>query len=292
MMRDYHAQEYRHAVARLRSKNLDLGERQIDCGAGFITIFYVKQLTDRALLSELVIKPLQQCKKRQAMTASDLIRDVLFADDCAIDADESKIEQYILSGMTVLLLPHGREYVVVNLKLVEKRSTAEPVIMYTVRGPRDAFVENLDSNLSLIRYRLKSESVRIEMTKVGKRSKTDVAVIYLEDIANNTAVAEIKKRLGAIDTDGLCSSGELQAFLRNSKANIFPQTGIIERSDMACGALLEGKVIVLMDGDPWALVAPKVFSEYLWSCDDYPSSCRRCMWPSSPITTTSCRGRI
>jgi spore germination protein KA/spore germination protein len=169
----------------------------------------------------------------------------------------------------VLLFSHSREYIVINLKLVEKRSTTEPAMMYTVRGPRDAFVENLDSNLSLIRYRLKSESVRIEMMEVGKRSRTEVAVIYLEDVANNTAVAEIKKRIGAIDADGLCSSGEQQSFLSNSKANLFPQMGIIDRSDMACGALLEGKVIVLMDGDPWALVAPKVFSEYLWSCDDY-----------------------
>jgi spore germination protein KA/spore germination protein len=69
--------------------------------------------------------------------------------------------------------------------------------------------------------------------------------------------------------DGLSSSGELQAFLLNNKISLFPQMGIIERSDMACGALLEGKVVVVMDGSPWALVAPKVFSEFIWTCDDF-----------------------
>ena len=89
-------------------------------------------------------------------------------------------------------------------------------------------------------------------------------MLYFEDIANDTCVQEVIKRISNINVDGLCSSGELQAFLLNQKLNLFPQMGIIERSDMACGALLEGKVIILMDGSPWALVVPKVFSEFLW----------------------------
>jgi hypothetical protein len=172
--------------------------------------------------------------------------------------------------MTVLLFSEDRRYVVVNLKKVEKRSTTEPVMTYTIRGPRDSLVESLDSNLSLIRYRIKSESLRIDMLQVGRRNHTQIAVIYFEDIANDQTVAEIKKRIDAIDVDRLSSSGELQAYLLNNKISLFPQIGIVERSDTACGALLEGKVIVLMDGSPWALVvAPKVFTEYLWSCDDF-----------------------
>jgi spore germination protein KA/spore germination protein len=141
--------------------------------------------------------------------------------------------------------------------------------MYTLRGPKDAFIEDVDSNLSLIRSRLKNENLRIDWQEVGQRTKTPVAVIYFEDIANNTCVSEIKKRIGAIDIDGLSSSGQLQDFLLNKNTNLFPQMGVTERSDMACGALLEGKVIVLMDGSCWALIGPKVFTEYLWASDDF-----------------------
>lgn len=261
--------QYDNIINKIKSKNLSIGERQIHYGSGTISIFYVKQLTDRVSLSELVIKPLMQCKKNHALRASEVVQNLIFADDCILDVDANKIEQFILNGMTVILFSNDTEYIVVNLKQVEKRTTTEPVMMYTIRGPRDAFVENLDSNLSLIRYRLNTDSLRIEMLKAGKRGKVSIAVIYLEDVANNTAVSEVKKRINEIDTDGLCSTGELQAFMLSNKTNIFPEMGVIERSDMACGALLEGKVIILMDGDPWALVAPKVFSEYLWACDDF-----------------------
>lgn len=259
---------YENTINRIKSKNLNLCERRLDYGSGSITIFYIRQLTDRAGLSELVIKPLLQCSKEQGLNALDAAN-IIFADDCFIEKDENNIERHILKGMSVMLFSGGADYLVVNLKKAEERNTSVPEFTYTIRGPRDAFVEHLDANLSLIRYRIKDESLKIDMTEVGKRNKSAVAVIYLEEVANNACVLEIKKRIAAVDVDGLCSSGELQAFMQNSQANLFPQMGIIERSDMACGALLEGKVIILMDGDPWALVAPKVFCEYLWPCDDF-----------------------
>ncbi len=256
-------------LKRIRSKSMDLSERHLRFGTGTVVILYIKQLTDRKSLAEQVIKPLMQCDKSRNLSANEAAESVIFADDCTLCSDTSQIERHILDGMTVLLFSEDRQYVLVNLKQVEKRSTTEPVMTYTIRGPRDSLVENLDSNLSLIRYRIKCESLRVDMQRVGRRNQSQIAVIYFEDIANSQTVSEIKKRIGAIDVDGLSSSGELQAYLQNSKISLFPQMGIVERSDMACGALLEGKVIVLMDGSPWALVAPKVFSEYLWSCDDF-----------------------
>jgi spore germination protein KA len=256
-------------LIRIRSKSMDLTERRLRFGTGTVVILYIRQLTDRAALAEQVIKPLLQCDKSQNLSASDVVESVIFADDCQLSTDTSQIERHILEGMTVLLFSDDHQYVLINIKQVEKRSTTEPVMTYTIRGPRDSLVENLDSNISLIRYRLQCETLRIDMLRVGRRNHSKIAVIYFEDIANSQTVSEIKKRIGAIDVDGLSSSGELQAYLLNSKISLFPQMGIVERSDMACGALLEGKVIVLMDGSPWALVAPKVFTEYLWSCDDF-----------------------
>lgn len=260
---------YENMLNQIKRKNLNLGERQLTIGSSIVTILYIRQLTDKTALSEQVIKPLMRQQVGQSLKARDMVNSVLTVDDCQVDTDENKITQYILDGMTVLLFSGDDAYVIVNLKRVAHRSVTEPVMMYTIRGPRDAFNENLETNLSLIRYRLKSESLRIEMLEVGTRNKTAVAVVYFEDIANNNCVSEVKKRIDRINVDGLVSSGELQSFMQNNKASLFPQMGIIERSDMACGALLEGKVVILMDGDAWALVAPKVFNEFLWSCDDF-----------------------
>lgn len=255
-------------ISNIRNKSMDVMERTLNVGGSKATILYIRQLTDRAALSEHVIRPLVQYDGEHGVKASQLT-DIIYADECMLDTDVNQIEQYVLQGMAVILIPSDTEYAVINMRKVDKRAIPEPDTMYTLRGPKDSFIESLDTNLSLIRYRLKNANLKVDMLEVGERSKTSVAVLYFEDIANATCVSEVKKRISNINIDGFASSGELEAFLLNKKMSIFPQTGITERSDMACGALLEGKVIIIMDGNPWVLIAPKLFSEFLWACDDF-----------------------
>lgn len=254
----------------LKSKDLDFTERSIPFQCGMVKLFYILQLTDRAALTESIVKPLVlHCSSAQKpINAQMTIDGIIFADDCRIESDISRIEEFILSGMVVILFSTDKEYVVVNIKRVEHRSIPTPELTYTVRGPQDCFTENIDVNLSLIRYRLKDKNMQIKKYQVGVRTKAHVAVIYIEDIANNTVVAEVQKRIESIDVDGIGESGELQACLLNNKLQLFPQMGLVERSDMAFHSLLEGKVLVLIDGSGIALLAPKTFSEFFYSCDD------------------------
>jgi spore germination protein KA len=178
------------------------------------------------------------------------------------------ILDHILNGMAVILLSTDGQYVIVNLKRVEHRPVTAPEITYTIRGPRDCFVENLNVNLSLIRYRFQDPNLRIEMMQVGRRTKTGVAVIYMEDIANDAIVAEVKKRIDAIDIDAIWGTSELQHFLQGSKHALFPQLGTTERSDWACEAVVEGRVVILADGGHIALMAPQTFGEFMTACDD------------------------
>lgn len=261
-------QRYENIISAIRAKNMDIVQRTISLKAESISLFYIKELTDLTAISEYVIKPLASSNKETNVKAVDAAN-IISASECTLDSDEAKVEQYILNGMTVALISSDTQYLAIDVKKVEKRAIAVPEFTYTMRGPRDAFIENLDTNLSLVRYRIKDASLRVENMKVGRRTKTSIAILYLEDVANNTHVTEVKKRIAAINVDGIVSSGELEAYLLNKQTSIFPQMGIIERSDMACGAILEGKVVIIMDGSPWALVAPKVFSEFLWSCDDF-----------------------
>lgn len=251
-------------------KNHDIAERTIPFRRGTVKLFYIKQLTDRATLSETVIKPLvlHCASEKKNLKARMTTDEIIFVDDCRVESDIRKIKTLILSGMVVIIFSTDVEYVVVNLRKVEHRSIPTPHLQYTIRGPQDCFTENLDVNLSLIRYRIKDENMQIKRFEVGKRTKSNVAVIYIEDIANDTVVKEIQKRIENIDVDGIGESGELEAYLLNSKNQFFPNMGLVERSDMAFHSLLEGKVLVLIDGSGVALLAPRTFSEFFHSCDD------------------------
>lgn len=263
------SKRFNRIISSLKSKKIDYTKRIITFPGGMIAVLFIKELTQRRALSNLVIKPLVEHCHETNITSKTAVESIIYSDDCELESDENKIATYILSGMTILLFSNDIKYIVVNLKQVEKRAIPTPEVTYTIRGPKDCFIEDLDTNISLIRYRLKNENLRIEMLEVGERTKTRVAVVYMEDIVNNICVSEVKKRINNISIDGILESGELQAFMLNDKMNLFPQMGLIERSDMAGGALLEGKVVTIVDGSGWALVAPKVLSEFMWSCEDF-----------------------
>lgn len=262
--------KYHHILNEIKSKGFVLTERTIPFFGGTIEILYVKQLIDTTALSEQIVKPLvHYCSSIKAvLKAQHIMESVIYANDCHVEKEDSKIEGNILNGMAVILFSNDQNYIVANLKKIEHRAIPIPEITYTIRGPRDCLTENLDTNLTLIRYRLKDPNLKIDTFEVGKRTKTSVAVIYMQDIANDTAVKEIEKRIGQIDTDVMWGTGELQAFLLNSKHDLFPQMGTTERSDWACEAIVEGKVLILADGGQIGLIAPHTFGESLIACDD------------------------
>ncbi len=257
-------------IASLESNDQDFSVRSLAYSWGSVKLFYIAVLTDKAALTENIIKPLVQFYAASLRPAkAQLIKDgVIYVEDCTIETDVRKIETFILLGNVVILFSNDRRYIVANIKKVEQRPIPEPRLTYTIRGPQDCFNENLDTNLSLIRYRMKDKNLKIKNFVVGVRTKTRVAVIYIEDIANDTVVSEIQKRIEGIDIDGIGESGELQAFLLNNKFQLFPLMGLIERSDMAFHSLLDGKVLVVVDGSGIVLMAPKTFSEFFYSCDD------------------------
>ncbi len=261
---------YHDMVNKIKSKGFVLTERSIPFFGGTIEILYVKQLVDTQALADQIAKPLvHYCSTvKTPLKAKYAMESVIYANDCTLEQEDSKIEGYILNGMVVLLFSSEKHYIVANLKKIEHRSIPIPEITYTIRGPRDCFTENLDVNLTLIRYRLKDPNLKIDTFEVGQRTKTSVAVVYMQDIANETAVKEIEKRISQIDIDVIWGTGELQAFLLNNKHDLFPQMGTTERSDWACEAVVEGKVLIMADGGQIALIAPHTFSESLIACDD------------------------
>ncbi|MBE6828885.1 MAG: spore germination protein [Ruminococcaceae bacterium] len=247
----------------------DISKRTIANRHGKVCILFIKQLTDRMMLSEFIIKPLiEYSSSRHTLSAEELSDQVIYIDDCKTDEDFCKITEYLLNGLTVILLSWDESYLVANIKKVESKSVEDPELTYTLRGPRDSFTENLDTNLSLIRYRIKDPNLKIKMLEIGLRTKARISVSYIKDLADEKIVDEILRRIGNLEIEGLIDSGELQGLILNNKHSLFPQMGLVERSDMACSAMLRGKILIIAEGSCLALVAPKTFSEFFTSSDD------------------------
>lgn len=238
-----------------------------------IYLLYISQLTDRERLSQDIIRPILQYNAvNEDISSVVLASSIISVDNVELDYDENNILDYILNGKSVILASNETQYIVADTLKIEKRNIQLPEVETTLRGSKDAFTENLDSNLSLIRYRLKDSALAIEKFVIGKRTKTNIAVVYISDIANKSIVNDIKEKLQNIKVDGVNDSGYIQKFILNNSSDLFPQMGIAERSVTACDNILEGKVCIIVEGNNLALIAPKVFIEFLDSGEDHYSN--------------------
>lgn len=269
---DVNKNHYEKLLKNLNIESRDIQKRELKNGTENLSVLFIKQLTDAKKLETNVINQVQSyIDNNNGLVANhlEILKMIEFRCDCILDNNEESIIGYILNGMTLLIFSNSKYFIAINLKKVEKRAVLSPELTFTLRGPRDSLNENIDDNLSLIRYRVKDPNLRIEKLMVGRRTNTGVAVLYIKDVANEQILSEIIDRIQKVDVDGVIDSGELQNFLLDKNSGFFPEMGVIERSDMAAGALLEGKVVVLVEGAALAIVAPKLFHEFFTSCEDF-----------------------
>ncbi|MBZ9623407.1 spore germination protein [Clostridium sp. FP2] len=253
----------------IKKNDIGISVRKLSILETEVYALYLKNITDREGIANSIIKPILQNKIDGKLTIDLIFDSIIFIDEISLDYDENKIVDYILKGNTVILMPYDEKYIVANTKKIEKRSIPSPELESGLRTPKDSFNENFDSNLSLIRYRIKDESLKVDYFYLGRRTKTAVAVVYINDIANPKYVNEVENKLRNIDIDGVIESGYVQKFLRNETYNLFPQIGIAERSDKACASILDGKICIIVEGSNLALIIPMGFLEFLDSGDDH-----------------------
>lgn len=190
----------------------------------------------------------------QKIKESELLEDIIHA---------------ILSGDTVLLVDGHATAIINGSRGWEKRSIVEPETEPTVRGPREAFVESLRVNTSLIRRKIKSPYLKSEALRLGEVTDTDVVIMYVESIVNEKLVAEVKSRLERIKIDGILESGYIEELIEDNPLSIFPTINHTERPDRVAAMLLEGRIAILVDGTPFVLIVPNLFVDYLHTGEDY-----------------------
>lgn len=185
------------------------------------------------------------------------------------ESEFSKIIPKVNNGFCILFVENLSIALCIETKGFKGRSVTEPVTEAVVKGSHEAFVENIRTNTSMLRKIINNESLVIEESEVGLISKTKVDICYLKDIANDDLVAEVKYRINNLKIDYLLSSGQLEQFIKDSAKTAFPQTISTERPDRTCNYLLKGRVVVLVNGSPFAIILPAVLTDFLSSPEDF-----------------------
>ena len=180
-------------------------------------------------------------------------------------SNKDKINYYLFNGYTVII--NKNNIYGVETKADLDRSINEPATEKNLYGPKDSMVENIQKNLGLIKRRIKSNHLKNEVKVIGRCSKNIVNVLYIDNIVNNDLVNDIINKLDSIDTDSLLDAGILRRLLDTSK-NPFPTIKMSERPDTVSSALLNGKIVVLIDGSPFALIMPSFMLDFFNPASD------------------------
>ena len=230
-------------------------------------VLYKPDLTD-SLLTGQIVRALEKCEDKKP-TADALLESVVYIAESEVIYDAAEVQKSILGGDAVVIVDGTDGYLICSVRKWDKRAIAEPPTSTVMRGPREGFIEDVKTNLSLIERRLKSPSLAVEKMTIGRLSQTTVALVYLADVAAPEVVNAVRDKLEKIDIDALTDSHYIQPYLEERPFSIFHQTGVTEKPDIVTAKLLEGRVAIVVDGSPMVVTVPFMVIEDYQSSEDY-----------------------
>lgn len=242
-------------------------------------LLYFDGLADRKEIEEHLLKPLllelnmMERDGKALLEGPELFsslqdRILTLAELKSLESIE-EVCHHISSGDCVVLVDGWSKGLVAGTRSWEGRKVASPENEVVIFGPKEGFTETIRFNTALLRRRLKSTSFKMESMLLGRISKTDVVVCYIENIVPPQLVEEVKKRLSKVDIDAVLDTGYLAETIADSRWTIFNQIEHTEKPDRVCGSLLEGRIAIMVDGSPMVLVLPISFPQYIVSPEDY-----------------------
>ncbi len=236
-------------------------------------LIYIDGMASLQVINEDVLKPLLLSNISDINNKSNimdiLIQKVLLTADNKKTFDVDNIVDGIMYGKTMLFIDGFTEVISINSIGWQTRSISEPQSETIVRGPREGFTESMNLNLTLIRRRVLSPSLKFEFMRIGKQTKTQICVCYIDGIAKESIHKELMKRLIDIDIDAILDSGYIEEIIKDAPYSPFRTVINTERPDVVAGKLLEGRFAVICDGSPVVLTLPSIFVEIFQSNEDY-----------------------
>ncbi|MEC2073353.1 spore germination protein [Alkalihalophilus marmarensis] len=245
--------------------------------AGLIkaTLFHVSGLSDRDLIDNSVIKPIMQMSQREIATISPeelikkLSQEVMNLSFVQSIESLDQSVHLLMTGDSLLIVDGVDKVFILGTKGYEKRGIEEPKSEVVIRGPRDGFIEDLQTNIVLLRRRIADPNFIIQTGEIGQRAKIKFSIGYIKGLATEELVNEVRYRISCIKTDEVLETGTLEQLIEDNVLSPFPQLMHTERPDKTTAALMNGQVIVLIDGTPYSLITPTTFEQLLKSPEDY-----------------------
>lgn len=233
---------------------------------------YIEGLCDAKTSGEQILKAVMNPKSlpASALNIADYLIDHLISITNANKTNDlNKLTDAILEGNLVLLINGCPDAVIASAQGWEHRAIDDPPTESVINGPKDGLVEDLRLNSAMIRRRLKTTDLQIEGFQVGSKTKTKVEIYYLRNTASDKVVEEVRRRISQIDIDGILSGGYLEELISDEGLLLFPLTLTTERPDKIAAAILEGKIGIIVDTSPMALIVPITFVSLLQASEDY-----------------------
>lgn len=281
------APQYTH-LSKSILENMTYMQGQFDGCADFVykelhvcgkkaAIMMIDNMVDKVSLTSGVMDPLTKAAIQIGVTENEEIYNWLR--DCVLSAiDQREVFSYeesisyIMEGFVLFFYDGVDRALVFGLQDFKFRGIDEPNTEKVIRGSREGFVEPVRINMALVRRRMKNANLKFEVIPVGNETKTDVCLAYIKGVASDSIVDDMRQKIRKIDLDIVLASGFILPYCEDSPLSIFQTVGTTERPDTFCGKLNEGRVGIIVDGTPDALIAPYIFVENFQHIDDYAVS--------------------
>ena len=232
-------------------------------------LFYFYTLVDIEKLNDNVLMPLHHTFVGHKVTISALQSAILNNSTTKILQTKAEAVEEITKGSAVLVVEGEDTFLSLVAPKFDKRSITEPPTASVLKGPREGFIEDIGTNISMIRRRLKTENLVTKQLQLGRETKTTIVLVYLKNVASEHVVTHVEEQLNKVDIDGVLDSFYIQALLSKNGGQVFQRTGDTEKPDVLTARILEGRVGILVDGSPLVITVPYFLLEDLQSADDY-----------------------
>lgn len=255
--------EFEKMIKNIFKNSFDIVVRTIKTKKGNICFVGIDGLVEKSLLDRDVIKPLINITKK------DDISNIIHISQLEVIDISLNFINSVLDGNEVIMCENDEKIYVVDLKSWAQRAIERPDAEATIRGPKESFVETLKVNTSMLRRKIKNSNFVIENLRMGKQSKTLIAICYIDGIVNKKVLEELKIRLNKIDTDAILETGSIEQYIEDRPLLPIPTVGSTQKPDVAAAKILEGRIAIICDGTPFVATVPHLFVENLQTAEDY-----------------------
>ncbi|WP_245995898.1 spore germination protein [Paenibacillus taihuensis] len=232
-------------------------------------VIFLSSLVNEEVIDDHILKSMISLQAEKKLPLEEFAETFLSAGTIEVTTNMKDIVRQLLNGYAIVLAQAEPAAMMVKANGTKQRSLEEPSSEPVIRGPRDGFVENVMTNMGLLRNRMKTPRLKMESVTLGELTQTQVVIAYIAGVADASLIDEIKKRVNRIQIDGILDSGYVEEFIEDLPYSPFPQIHSTERPDVVAAELLEGRVSILVDNTPFVLIAPMTLWAGLQASEDY-----------------------